>query len=157
MTTPIPELTALLQVRFWAKVDVRGPDECWNWTGSTGGNNYGRVNINKSGYSAHRVSMALDGRDPIDLCALHRCDNPPCCNPAHLFAATQLDNISDRGAKGRQVTLSGTANWNAKLVDSDIRSIRIDARSHRAIAASYGVTHTLVGYIKRNKIWTHVI
>lgn len=83
---------------FWAKVDRRGPDECWEWT--TGRERYGY------GHSvlgtASRVAWELtNGPIPDGQRVLHSCDNPPCCNPRHLFLGTQLDNVRDMMAKGR--------------------------------------------------------
>ena len=90
--------------RFWEKVDVRGPDECWEWHGCRflpGYGHLGRWGDEWSVY-AHRVAfeIANDGI-PDGLFICHNCDNPPCCNPAHLWAGTAKDNIQDSIRKGK--------------------------------------------------------
>jgi HNH endonuclease len=93
-----------LEERFWEKVDKRGPDECWEWTGGRFGPGYGALSRDReSGPApAHRLSYEF-AYGPIHdgLHVLHRCDNPPCVNPAHLWAGTHDDNMADRHAKGR--------------------------------------------------------
>ena len=154
MTKPIPELTAKQQARFWAHVDVRGPDECWLWTAGRGKRGYGQFSILTWPYSAHRVSMSLNGRDPLELNACHTCDNPPCCNPAHLFAGMDKQNVADKVRKGRVARGEGVAS--AKLTAEAIRAIRNDRRIYREIAADYGVSATVVGEVKRRISWGHV-
>lgn len=97
-----------LSDRWWAKVDVRGPDECWPWRGAYGGKSgrYGLLRLpGREGgtTTAHRVGWTLlNGPIPEGLHVLHRCDNPPCCNPRHWFLGTNQDNVDDKVAKGRQ-------------------------------------------------------
>lgn len=98
-----PHMTrASLQDRLWAKVDTAG--ECWTWTGTTS-QGYGKIQAGRRGEGwlwVHRVSWELqNGPVPDGLQVLHRCDNPPCVRPSHLFLGTQVDNIRDMWAKGR--------------------------------------------------------
>jgi len=87
--------------RFWSKVDVRGRDECWEWQAS-GSKGYGRLMMDGVTWGAHRLAFTLvKGRIPDGMCVLHSCDNPPCCNPAHLFIGTHADNMRDMAKKGR--------------------------------------------------------
>jgi hypothetical protein len=94
---------------FWAKVDdSAGPDACWPWTGALFrpgprgyGMNYGRIKRNRRTLHAHRVAWELAHGPTGELFVLHKCDNPPCCNPAHLFLGTAADNMADKVRKGR--------------------------------------------------------
>jgi len=95
-----PEFVA----RFEAKVvrDDCMPDGCHIWTGALSVKGYGCTNINGKGVRAHRASYTIyNGEIPYGLIVCHRCDNPPCVNPAHLFLGTHLDNEQDKLIKGR--------------------------------------------------------
>ena len=83
--------------RFWEKVEFGAPDECWLWTAARDRRGYGMFEH----HYASRVAYTLTVGDPGDLDVLHACDNPPCCNPLHLWAGTAQDNIQDAIAKGR--------------------------------------------------------
>jgi hypothetical protein len=88
--------------RFWRSVDRRGPDECWPWKDARDAHGYGAFGHGSKTLKAHRVSSELtDGPIAEGLAVCHRCDNPPCCNPAHLFRAPQPENVRDMFAKGR--------------------------------------------------------
>ena len=96
-----------LEERFWAKVVVLGPDDCWEWRGTRLKTGYGLMHGGSGSAKrweiAHRVSwMVHFGEIPEELVICHRCDNPPCCNPAHLFLGTKADNNRDRASKGRE-------------------------------------------------------
>ena len=90
-----------LEERFWEKV-CKGP-ECWEWTGATSGRlPYGHIYRNGREQRAHRVSWEINrGQIPLGLSVLHRCDNPGCVRPDHLFIGTQSDNLKDAVSKGR--------------------------------------------------------
>lgn len=93
--------------RFWLRVDKRGPDECWPWTGAKNGNGYGRMKINGTAYLAHRLAYEFSKRtlrpngDYHGRVVRHTCDNPNCCNPKHLIAKDQRANVHDMVKKGR--------------------------------------------------------
>jgi hypothetical protein len=88
--------------KFWSQVDVRGPDECWPWKTAKPGE-YGVVSLNGGGARiASRVALQISiGPLPNDILACHRCDNPPCCNPGHLFPGTHQQTMQDMVSKGR--------------------------------------------------------
>lgn len=101
-------------VAFWTKVDKRGSDECWPWNGCKLGMGYGRFRSEGKFICAHRFSYIIhfgplpDGKP----CVLHHCDNPPCCNPKHLFAGTKQENTDDCIRKGRHP-------WQYKIRDTN--------------------------------------
>jgi hypothetical protein len=89
-------------VRFWAKVDVRGADECWPWTAGGYRTGYGAIKVDGAMRSAHRVAWELHhGLFMAAEHARHVCDYPPCCNPAHILPGTNQDNVHDMHERGR--------------------------------------------------------
>jgi hypothetical protein len=94
--------------RFWAKVDKAGSDECWEWTATRNEHGYGGIRLGGRGgrlWKAHRVAFMLTTERfdlPADVHVCHHCDNPPCCNPAHLYAGDYGTNTRDRLERGRQ-------------------------------------------------------
>jgi hypothetical protein len=91
-----------LERRFWEKVDRRDPDECWPWHGAKV-NGYGHIWSGGRMQKASRVALELTLKRALGVAelALHSCDNPPCCNPAHLRAGTNSDNTRDMVERGR--------------------------------------------------------
>lgn len=83
--------------RFWSRVDSSGgPDACWPWQGELNDNGYGRLRFGGKMEVAHRVAYELThGAIPAVRFVCHSCDNPPCCNPAHLWVGTAIDNLRD--------------------------------------------------------------
>ena len=98
-------LTRPITETFWVKVsgvDSLDPDKCWVWTGATVNGGYGSIKVHKVTKLAHRVSWELEyGESPGDLSVCHKCDNPPCVRPSHLFLGTHSENMKDMKAKGR--------------------------------------------------------
>jgi hypothetical protein len=141
------ELSQPLIQRFWAKVDKRGPNDCWLWTGARQVTGYGAFNVNGRMRRASRVSWVI-AHGPIPpgdhygtMLVCHRCDNPPCVNPAHLFLGTVQDNMLDCRSKGRlRVVL--------KITDEQAREIRAlwlaGGITQRRIAAMYGVRSPVI-------------
>jgi hypothetical protein len=156
---------ARLATRFWKKVAISEPLFCWEWTAYRGpnvpGRNYGKVGVDGAVRFAHRVAWVLThGPVPDGMDVLHRCDNPPCCNPAHLFLGTHLDNMRDRSAKGRRVSTIGESNPKARLNADDVLKIRArwraGERPAESIAADYPVTKENVYAIVFYRSWKHV-
>lgn len=123
-TLEISTLTESDKARFWAKVNKDGPlpdqsnphyaglDRCWVWEGTKNDGGYGRVWALGRSLMTHKLSFLLSGQElPKDSpLALHRCDNPPCVNPNHIFNGTYLDNARDKCNKGRHVSSPGIKN-----------------------------------------------
>src|SRR5690606_10401012 len=125
MKTGRPKYTAEQRiVAFWAKVDKSGGDDaCWIWKGGTNKRGYGRFRSTKI-IPAHKFSYELAfGTIRSDLFVLHKCDNPRCVNPRHLFTGTHLDNMEDRQKKGR--TISGDAHWRHKYPERVKRGVQV--------------------------------
>jgi hypothetical protein len=124
-----------LDVRLWRRVEKKGPDECWLWTGITDACGYGMLRRGGSTpgwHKAHRLAYTLSvGPIPEGLHVLHRCDCPACCNPQHLWVGTHADNMRDRDAKGRcgakgghVADRRGLKNGHARLSDETIKAIQ---------------------------------
>lgn len=152
-----------MKERFLARFTKDSTTGCWNWTGTRGRTGYGRLTIGKQAFLAHRLSYEMFCAPiPDGMCVLHHCDNPSCVNPGHLFLGTQADNIADmvtkrRHAKGHIVAHVGTANFKAKLTESDVIAIRSDyISSGPELARRFGVSNVQISNIRRGKSWSHV-
>ena len=151
--------------RFWAKVNITGTNGCWEWTAYRTGCGYGQLGAGgrKEGVLyAHRLSYEIHvGAIPDGMFVCHRCDNPPCVNPAHLFLGTPEDNSHDARDKGRLVTPVLFGENAAPAVLTEVQAREILARRQggeilRTIASDYGVTITTVSYLARGKTWKHL-
>jgi hypothetical protein len=101
----IPPLTPQDEVRFWAKIAKGGPADCWPWTACINNKGYGFFGHPVGLFLAHRVAYAIANNGlPQNACVCHHCDNPLCCNPAHLWLGTLADNNHDMARKGRAAT-----------------------------------------------------
>jgi HNH endonuclease len=146
------------EVVFWSRVSIQEPDKCWIWTTRKNKGGYGNISWHNSECLSHRIAWELtNGTIPDKLNVLHSCDNPPCCNPAHLFLGTDQDNVNDMIEKGRKATLLGEDNPKHKLTYQQVEEIR---QAHKAgtvsyskLAKQYNVTKTMIGYIIRKENW----
>lgn len=147
--------------RFWAKVDKSG--DCWEWQGIRQRQGYGRVRRDKKLVYAHRLAYELTyGPIPDGLLVCHHCDNPPCCNPAHLFLGTNADNMRDCAEKRRHFTPDGICtNKQGKLTPPQVQAIRdayeVDPFAAERLAYSFGVTPLTVRDIVQGRTWRHSV
>lgn len=144
-----------MQVRFWGKVDKSG--DCWLWTGATNtGNGYGRfmMRSRKPKFAvvdyAHRASwFIVNGFIPDGMFVCHRCDNPKCVRPSHLFLGRHEENMQDMASKGRHV-------GSRKLSNQDVLAVhqmRREGISNKVIAATFSLTRTHVSKILNGHFW----
>jgi hypothetical protein len=145
--------------RFWSKVSKS--DKCWIWTISKDHAGYGYFSLSGKTVKAHRVAWELTYGDiPDGLCVLHRCDNPSCVNPEHLFLGDTVINNRDRAAKGRNRDQSGERHNNSFLTTADVLSIRAKFASgnytYAQLSEIYGVHKMHIGGIIRRVYWRNV-
>lgn len=150
-----------LQARFWSKVSKEGPvvrpelGPCWVWTSYRDPMGYGRFNITKRQPKlAHRVAYALVvGPIPDGIHACHRCDNPACVRPEHIFLGTALDNMRDMSRKGRHGGRSGAQHSQAKITADIAGQIRAawsqGGVTMRALGRQFGLSHGRISAVVR--------
>jgi len=145
----------------WVEVLVR-PDlgPCWEWRGDRDRRGYGRVSVQgRKMRFAHRIAFREYVSDPAGLLVCHRCDNPPCVRPDHLFLGSQLDNMGDAAAKGRSAR--GESQGGHILTEDEVRSIRARYAPHkvtaRMLAADYGVSPGTIRAVVSGRSWRHLL
>lgn len=142
---------------LWARVNKDGPNGCWIYSGATDRRGYGRPAYKQKRYYAHRRSYEIHrGPIPAGMLVLHKCDNPPCCNPEHLFLGTDADNAQDKARKGR--ALGGEKCIHAKLTEPQVIEIKAQRgkATQRELAARYGVTQPAITAILAGRTWKHL-
>lgn len=169
-------ISATTIARFMRKVDSSG--ECWTWLGATGEKGYGRFSIGgshkadgsrrNSMVAAHRFSYAAfvgpipSGYGYHGTCVLHRCDNPRCVRPEHLFLGTNADNVHDMDRKGRRVNgqLRGSSHHAAVLTEEKVREIvrlhRVHGITQAQLSRDFGVCTSTVNHIFTGRLWRHL-
>ncbi len=153
-----------LKERFFSKL-IPIADGCWGWSGSTDNHGYGQISVGskqtgRMNHKTHRLGYELMvGPIPPGMKVLHRCDNPICARPDHLFLGNQADNMADMIAKGRDRKNSpkGVRSPHAKLTDALVAEIRSSPeRSQSALSRRYGVARSTIQLILARKAWSHV-
>ena len=144
--------------RFWDKVNKKGHNDCWEWTGYIM-NGYGRFVDSdvKKEIGAHRYSYKLHFTDPLDKNVCHKCDNTKCVNPSHLFLGTQQDNIKDMMLKNRQN--KGEVNGNRILTNAqvlDIRKLRSEGLSVKQLSSQFSTSSDNIYCIINRTTWKHI-
>lgn len=159
-----PDLLADVRARILARVDTSGPNGCWNWKPVLR-NKYGCFGVGKLREYSHRWAYrAWNGPIPAAMQVCHKCDNPKCCNPEHLFCGTRSDNIQDAKIKGRLSTgpkhsalISGERSGAAKLTWRCVRAIRhlneVCGLRAPQLATAFGVTPENITSILRHNTW----
>lgn len=140
---------------FFTKITIT-PDGCHLWTGAKIPRGYGRYSpMGRRGkrYYAHRFAWELANGRPVpdEAVVCHRCDNPSCVNPEHLFVGTQADNMKDMAAKGRST--KGELSGRAKLKRADVLLILSSDRTSRELAPQFGVSAGHIRSIRAGKRW----
>ena len=133
---------------FWSKVEIKALDDCWNWVGAKGSYGHGIIRVNGKNVRAHRLSLEKSGVTvPDDKVVCHKCDNPACVNPDHLFIGTQFDNLKDMTDKGRRFF---------KLNRNDAGRVKDMLRcgaKQQDIADWFGISNQLVSAINCGHKW----
>lgn len=151
-----------IEVRFWNR--VAKSDGCWLWVGHRP-SEYGRLSHKNEKHRAHRLSYQLNvGPIPDGMVVCHRCDNPPCVNPSHLFLGTSADNSRDMKAKGRWAggPPSGERAPNSSLKDAQVMEIKGLLRfphfhgKYSQMARAFGVSQNTIYSIKSGQTWGHI-
>lgn len=138
-----------LRCAIFGRVDRGDEDACWPWSGAIGTHGYGVFDFCGEHWLTHRAAYVVSNGPIPDAegshggVVLHSCDNRPCCNPGHLRAGSQAENLDDAHRKGRI----------GKLTHQQVDAIRLDQRPHRVIAAAHGVTKGAVSHIKTGRTW----
>lgn len=153
--------------RFWEKVDrSAGPDGCWPWMGTRWAHGYGSFRFGSMGngtrtsITAHRMVMMLEGKNIEGVLVCHHCDNPPCCNPKHLFLGTHSDNARDMVRKGLFNPPRGEKSGAAKITEAIVREARrlyaLTGMSQSEIGMFLGINPKTAQHAISGRRWAHV-
>lgn len=158
----MPERIENAEEHFWSQVNKNAANGCWEWTGKSR-TGYGSFNLigltgTRRHTFAHRYTYEKTfGTIPAGMFVCHKCDNPPCCNPDHLFLGTLQDNKRDEVEKKRHA--HGVKNGNAKLTEADvlkIRELHREGWSLPELARKFSVRNTTIHWVVSRGTWKHI-
>ncbi|WP_455387391.1 HNH endonuclease [Petrachloros mirabilis] len=151
--------TMTVSDRLLSNIDIDSQAGCWIWTGAKGRKGYGVLNVNCKQMKAHRQSyLQFVGKIPAGMLVCHKCDNPSCINPQHLFLGTALDNSRDCISKGRQKPI-GEDSATAKLTNEDVFQIRAElakGSQKKMLGKKFGVSARTIFKIAIGQTWKHL-
>lgn len=156
MNKILPVLSKKQTDRFWGYVN-RGCG-CWLWKASTNSTGYGHIGINGKIHLAHRISyMLANGRYKSSKCILHKCDNPPCVKPSHLYIGDLKDNMRDAFSRKR-LSRVGSRNSQAKLNEKIVVEMRKlkGKKSYSNVGKLFGVSKSCADHVLSGRRWAHV-
>ncbi len=147
--------------RYFEKVDIRGPNDCWPWLGYATNNGYGRMKVDGVlKYATHILFYLKHGHyPPKGRISCHHCDNPPCNNPRHLYLGTNRSNMRDKKERRRGNYGKGERARNVKLTSFQVHMIRFLLRSgetQTSIGWKFGVSQSIVSKIGMRQRWAHL-
>jgi hypothetical protein len=140
---------------FWKYVNKDTGTDCWDWNGNKDKLGYARFWIKGKRYLIHRYSMMLAGHDIEGLDVCHKCDNPSCCNPEHLFLGSHEDNMKDMVKKGRHVR-PASAGKPRKLSNEQALEIRHSTLSSRVLSKMYNINRCTILRIKNGTFYKDI-
>jgi hypothetical protein len=166
------KLTPAQEANFWAKINKDGPTQphmespCWIWMASGDRKGYGQMRVGIKLLQAHRIAWVIKNGENTNLCVCHRCDNPACVNPSHLFLGSHKENMRDMAAKKRDGShtkpekLCRGEDHGCTTLTSDqviaIRSPSSERFSQRQLAKQFNVSQSTIGNILRRYVWRHL-
>ncbi len=136
------------------------PNGCWEWKRSRQLSGHGSICFKIGVFRAHRVSyLAFKGEIPKEMCVCHSCDNPPCCNPEHLWLGTKKDNSIDMWKKGRRASFRGIKNGRAKLTEERVLILRENENNMEkltSLSKDFGIDLATVYNVISRRTWNHI-
>lgn len=150
---------------FWARVRMGEVTECWLWQGSlkgSRGKHYGGFYIGNKHYGSHQfAAIQFHGPRPPKSHVCHKCDNPSCCNPLHLYFGTAFENVEDAIVRGRRKYIMGSKHYISKLTEDQVLQLKIEIPNRpygwrKQKIKELGVTGNVIDQIIAGKTWKHV-
>jgi hypothetical protein len=154
------EASYLFETKIFPRIQ-KPESGCWEFLGGRSTRGYGEIQLRRHRYGTHQISYFAHF-EVTDLFILHRCDNPPCCNPEHLFAGTAQENVWDSLEKGRRVGCKGQNNGQAKLTEKQVLEIKETLKLstvrgiYARLAREYNVSDGLIHMIGNGRRWGHL-